>query len=110
MYKDFPTAFHKVAGVVYNVNADNGFWDEDRNVGEMLALIISEVCEGLEGYRKGNVADDHLPQYDSLTVELADTVIRIMDMSEGLGLPIGDAIMEKIEYNKSRGYKHGKRF
>lgn len=80
-----------------------------RNVGELLALIHSEISEGLEGERK-NLKDDHLPKYDSLTVECADACIRIFDLCGGLGLPLGEAITDKMAYNRNREYKHGKQF
>lgn len=72
-----------------------------RNVGEMIALIHSELSEALEGHRKG-LMDSHIPDRQSLEVELADAIIRIFDLSAGLRLNIGQAIVEKLEYNKHR--------
>jgi NTP pyrophosphatase (non-canonical NTP hydrolase) len=72
-----------------------------RNVGELLMLIVSEVAEGMEGHRKSRM-DDHLPQHDSLSVELADAVIRIFDLAGGLGLPLAAAWRDKMEYNARR--------
>lgn len=72
-----------------------------RNVPEMLCLIHSEISEAMEGYRK-NLMDDKLPHRTMLEVELADAVIRIMDMCGGLGLDLDGAILEKIEFNKNR--------
>jgi len=73
----------------------------DRNKGELLALIHSEVSECLEGVRKG-LWDDHLPHRTMEEVELADAVIRILDYAGGFGLDIGGALMEKLEYNAKR--------
>ena len=50
----------------------------DRNRGELFMLMVSEVSEAMEGERK-NLMDDHLPHRRMAEVELADTVIRIMD-------------------------------
>lgn len=86
-----------------------GFWETDRNVGEMLMLVVSELAEGLEAHRK-DLKDDHLPERDGLEVELADAVIRILDTAYGLGYDIGGAVMDKLEYNQSRPYKHGKKY
>lgn len=86
---------------------DNGWWEgSERNKGELLALIHSELSEALEYVRKPD-ADKHLPQYGGLTVELADAVIRIFDMAGALNLPLGPALVDKIEYNRSRGKRHG---
>lgn len=73
----------------------------ERNKAEMLMLIVSEVAEAMEGVRK-DLKDDHLPHRGMEEVELADTVIRIMDYAGRWGLDIGGAIMEKLEYNKNR--------
>ena len=72
-----------------------------RNVPEMLCLVHSEVSEAMEGYRK-NLMDDKLPHRSMLEVELADAVIRILDMCGGLGLDLEGAIFEKLEYNANR--------
>ena len=72
-----------------------------RNVPEMLCLVHSEVSEAMEGYRK-NLMDDKLPHRSMLEVELADAVIRILDMCGGLGLDLQGAIYEKLAYNAQR--------
>lgn len=84
-----------------------GFWDEERNIGEALMLIVSECGEALEAHRNGRMGD--LQQFDaryperncelseeaslslfrnafedyikdSFSDELADIVIRIADL------------------------------
>lgn len=72
-----------------------------RNVGEMLALVHSEISEGLEAYRK-NKPDDHLTHRPGLEVELADAVIRIADLAGSENLDLGGAIAEKLAYNARR--------
>lgn len=72
-----------------------------RNVGELLMLIVSELSEAMEGHRK-NLMDDKLPHRTMLEVELADAVIRIFDMAGGLELDLGGAVQEKLAYNATR--------
>jgi len=72
-----------------------------KNVGELLCLVHSEVSEAMEGHRK-LLMDDKLPHRTMLEVELADAVIRVFDMSGGLGLDVAGAIAEKLAFNASR--------
>ncbi len=74
---------------------------KERNIGEMLNLIHSEISEATEGERKGSM-DDHLPHRKMIECELADALIRIGDLAGHLKLDLGNAIVEKMEYNKVR--------
>lgn len=68
---------------------------------EKLALIHSEISEAMEAHRKG-LRDDKLTHRMGIEVELADAVIRIGDLAGALGLDLGGAIAEKMQYNASR--------
>lgn len=74
---------------------------KDRNYGEMLMLIVTELAESMEGYRK-SLMDDHLPHRKMTEVELADAVVRILDLGVGMGFDIGGALVEKCAYNYVR--------
>ena len=86
---------------IHNQNKDMGWWDNQREIGTLLCLVHSEISEAMEGDRK-SLMDDHLPHSYMLEVELADAVIRILDIAEWKGFNLQDAIIEKIEYNKNR--------
>ena len=70
-------------------------------VAEKLALVHSEVSEALEGHRK-NLPDDKLPHRPMVEVELADAIIRILDLAGALHLDVGGAIQEKRAFNAVR--------
>lgn len=72
-----------------------------RNDGELLCLIHSEISEGLEGLRK-NLDDTHLPQHKMIGVEMADAVIRIFDYCGGRGIPLAEIMLQKLGYNLLR--------
>ena len=73
----------------------------DRNKGELICLMHSELSEAMEGERK-DLMDDKLPHRKMAEVEMADTIIRIMDYCGGFGYDIGGAVEEKLAYNQTR--------
>ena len=70
-------------------------------VAQKLCLIHSEVSEAMEGHRKG-LMDDKLPHRTMIEVELADAMIRILDLAGALGLDLGGAYVEKRAFNEVR--------
>jgi len=91
----------------HDVAVNSGWWHNangekiDRNIGELLCLVHSEISEAMEGARKG-LMDTHLKHKSMMEVELADAIIRIFDLAESKGFNLGKTIYEKLEYNKSR--------
>lgn len=73
----------------------------ERNRGEMIALMHSELSECLEAVRKKKM-DDHLPHRSGEAVELADCLIRIFDYAGAYNIDLSGAIFDKLVYNASR--------
>ena len=91
---------NEMCEICHGIAKEKGFWDEERNIGEALMLIVTEVGEAMEGYRKEN--------HENFREEIADTFIRLFDLCGGLGINIEEEIAKKAQYNKTRPYKHGK--
>jgi NTP pyrophosphatase (non-canonical NTP hydrolase) len=73
----------------------------ERNKGELLCLIHSEVSECMEGERK-NLMDTHLPHRRMAEVELADILIRVFDYAGAFGYDLDGAVQEKRAFNARR--------
>ena len=107
-----------------------GFWDKERNLGEMLMLIVSEVSEAMEADRKNHFSDweDKLPPIgenledknfvkafmmmvkNTFEDELADVCIRIFDLAYSRGIDLQWHIEQKMKYNSMREHMHGKKY
>lgn len=83
---------------------EKGFWEKERNDGELIALMHSELSEALEVMRSKRKTKSTVGE------ELADCVIRIADFCEARNINLEKEIFNKTQYNKTRSKKHGKKF
>lgn len=102
-YQKVRVATKQLVSTCHSLSVAAGWWNDgvERNIPEALCLIHSEISEALEGVRKDKM-DEHLPQHKSITIELADAIIRICDLAGGMNLPLGEALAEKLCYNQMR--------
>lgn len=90
----------KFIDVSHQIAKEKGWWEGERNDGELIALMHSELSEALEAMRT------HAPQ-EAIAEELADCCIRIFDYCGARGIDLQKAIKEKIKKNRKRSYRHG---
>lgn len=119
-------ALNRLSLFILRENELKGFWEDYSKVvaienkatkdiarrafiNEKILLVVSELAEGVEALRK-NLVSDHLPNRMGIEEELADAVIRILDLTAAMNIPIGDVVMEKVAFNQTRPFKHGKQF
>lgn len=120
---------------IHAQNVAKGFYDTQTEIGTRLMLVVSELSEAMEAIRKGHHAnvqeylarkreilessqgnhEDELKRCfetrmkNSFEDEVADAIIRLFDLCGFEGINIEVHIAEKLAYNKTRPYKHGKK-
>lgn len=122
--------FNEIAKEIHQNAVEHGWWDEPRTFGEIVALCHSELSEALEEYRAGRsmvwnrcgtdgvcdingcmedykICKHRKGKPEGIAVEMADCIIRILDWAGKEGLDMDAIIREKMEYNKTRPYRHG---
>ena len=72
---------NKYAKEIHKQTVARGWWDDpERCLFTVLQLINTEIAEATEGDRS-SLADAHLPHRSSAEVELADALIRLLDLA-----------------------------
>lgn len=124
--KDMKT-LNQLRDEIHEYAINKGFWDKEREIGTRLMLCVSELAEAMEADRKDRYADLELIEKDkedfidfkwsfensikdTFEDELADTIIRILDLCGAKGIDIEKHIELKMKYNESREKMHGKKY
>ena len=118
------TTLNEIADAVHANAREKGFHDDgltrEQFVKRHTGTLHSEVTELFDAVQKGTLDElcDKtekmlalgLPALTCAEEEYADIVIRALDQCRRLGIDIQRAIEAKHAYNRTREYKHGKKF
>jgi hypothetical protein len=125
---DFAESFDYLASAHHDMMKEKGFW-KDRNAivaacaevspelaeaaqaaidHQAIALMHTELSEMAESVRDGSPPDDKIPAFPGPCAELADVILRGMDLAAARGWQVGEALVDKIQMNATREYKHGR--
>ena len=129
-----------LAAKIHKNAVEKGFWDDERNVSEMLMLAVSELAEAQEEHRAGKplvytpVHRESCSLYacplsdcikgggcgacdcaglckpEGVAVEIVDCIIRCLDTLAGMGVDVEEVIERKMIYNSTRPIRHGKAY
>lgn len=127
-------ALNALAAEIHDIALEKGFWEQDENpliIPTKLALIVDECSEALKVHREDyagtekcdcfapcngecydctNPSEMTVGQAEDFGEELADIIIRTLDLSYHYQIDIGAHISDKITKNRGRPHKHGKRY
>ena len=107
------TPLNALAAEAHRIAVDHGF--TEATIPEDIALMHSELSEALEDHRAGHAPTEtwYEPKQPvdkpcGIPSEMADVVIRVAHFCGKYGIDLDKAVAEKMEYNATRPYKHGK--
>lgn len=93
----------------HQIAKSKGWWDKDRSVHEVLMLVVTEVSEACEEARVRDIHENYMEGEKpcGFGSELADVVIRVMDLAEFCNINLFEHIDRKLKYNATREHRHG---
>lgn len=88
--------YQRLMNEIHSHNVSVGWWDntDKWTTTTKLMLTVSEVAEAMEGDRK-NLMDDKVTTRKMLEVELADTMIRLLDLGGFMKLNIDPNLQKR---------------
>lgn len=112
-------------------NVERGFYEHPATFPDRCMLIVSEIAEAVEAHREGRTTEHgdvdqacrmsamEMATFigffkdkvkDTVEDEIADAIIRLLDLSGYMKIDIDAHVTAKLAYNSTRPIRHGKAY
>lgn len=119
---DIKTTLNDLARAAHETAVEHGFYEEHHRITYDLRIdgmhdvadiverdfTLAQIAKIASECGEAVAAIQHGETDEAVAEELADIVIRTLDLAGHMCVPFGDILMDKMEKNKNRPYKHGK--
>lgn len=119
---------NKLRDEIHQNAKEHGWWEEERSFGEIIALCHSELSEALEEHRNGKTATEiytkckmdaikkvgyggcgvckncPVNKPEGIPIELADTIIRILDYCGKAQIDINSLVERRLPSNEYKSF------
>lgn len=89
-----------IAPAFTKITANRMKWGD--TVSMNLMLIVTDVVNAMESFRKGHRNDTEFPEFKGLTAHLCRAMVRLLALGHELGYDVPGAMAEKLVFNASR--------
>lgn len=121
----------KLSLLIHAGNVERGFYEHPATFPDRCMLIVSEIAEAVEAHREGRTTEHgdvdqacrmstmEMATFvgffkdkvkDTVEDEIADAIIRLLDLSGYMKIDIDAHISAKLAYNATRPIRHGKAY
>ena len=117
---DVVASINRLCFEAHRLHVAKGFHDEPKTVPHLLGLAMSELGEAMNADRivvdktatnpTGTLMSEKIPGFTMVEEEVADCILRLFDFAGLHRLRLGEAVLAKHDYNRTRPPKHGKRY
>ena len=108
-------SINKLAKLCHNEAVALGWYEPEflKSDTETMMMVNTELCEVVEELRKPEpvaFGKSETGKPEGWHVEVADAVIRLLDFAAFHNIDLDSIMVSKLEYNRTRGIRHGKKF